>query len=278
MTTPTPSPAMAILAPAALPGMARSIGMDQAQRLDMAQRFPAAAFAAECGQGTARPLSHTAWLHGLAPDGRPAPELVEAALAAQLDGPWAGIEAQKPVRRAVLTLLAARAAEYDSSSWLSEMNQWAIEDAHADAHPDGVSFQSGSPLRWTEWDPGERLIPLRLQEAAAPVLKAVADRHGWTATVALEIIALAKSSGGVLPNAHFLWLSRYDPLLWRLLSGYGSAAPAVEILGAVAHHAAEKALGQPLPEVLLDDEAAFVLAQPPLASGLPAAAGADATP
>ena len=240
-----------------LPGQHhRSPGMDADRREAMAERFPAAAFSNLHGSMVPRVLNHTEWLYAMAPDGRPDATVIKAALIAQLGAVWNGIEAEPPVRRLVLRLLASRALGHDITATLEDLNAWGI--AHFVAGGRGVIGD------------GDYSVPLpsatfgRTPEIDA-LLSEVAGRHAWSATVALAIIARAKRSGGVLPNAYFLWLEHVDRTLWLLLSGYGSRSPAIEVFGAITHHAAEQALGMPRTALMMDKEVEFILGLPSLA-------------
>jgi hypothetical protein len=223
-----------------------TLHVDDAFRREMSERFPAAAWSClRADVALPRILSPRAWLESVGA-GATADEWskardegrVAAALAAQRGGPWAGLGAEAPVRRAVLTVLAAYAAGQDVSDVLADLNMWAMAGG-------------GS-------DPCE-LLPPEAKAAAAPVVAAAGAAHGWSNTVAAAVVEAAKRSNGVLPAAWFLWLVEFDRAMWLAVDGYGRRQPSAEALGAAAHHAAEKIMGRPLEDAYMDDAAAALV-------------------
>ena len=219
-----------------------SAQIDADFRRDMAERFPRSAFSSLAGRSVqSRMLSPSAWRAGL-PSGDAAG--VEAGLEAQMGARWSGLDSQPPVRQAAMLAMAAYAAGRDVGDLLADLNMWAV-----------VASAGGSAC-----DPCA-LVDDDLRMAARAVIEAAGADHAWEGTVALAVIRKAKRSNGVMPNSHYLWLAAHDRLLWLLLDGFGRRVPSIETLGAVAHEAAEQALGRPLAKPMLGAAAGAVLRQ-----------------
>lgn len=70
--------------------------------------------------------------------------------------------------------------------------------------------------------------------------------HGYVTTVLASMLDEARSVGGVLASAEFLWLKPIDRRMWYMLNGVGRSTSFSEISGAFAHWLAEKKIGLPL--------------------------------
>ena len=75
----------------------------------------------------------------------------------------------------------------------------------------------------------------------------VADQHAWRTTAVLGVLRWARSMGGVLAPAQFLWLRAEDRALWYPLNNLGRRSFHSEGAGAMAHFMAEEAAKKPLP-------------------------------
>jgi intracellular multiplication protein IcmP len=80
----------------------------------------------------------------------------------------------------------------------------------------------------------------------------VANQHAYRTTAMLEVLRWARSRGGVLAPAQFLWLRGTDRPLWYALNNLGRRAFLMEGAGAMAHFMAEKNAHKPLPIPRID--------------------------
>lgn len=75
----------------------------------------------------------------------------------------------------------------------------------------------------------------------------IADLHAWRTTALLGALKWARSQGGVLAPAQFLWIRAEDRPLWYPLNNLGRRSFHSEGAGAMAHFMAELAAGKALP-------------------------------
>ncbi len=76
---------------------------------------------------------------------------------------------------------------------------------------------------------------------------AATAHHAWRTTAMLGVLHWARSQGGVLAPAQFLWLRAEDRALWYPLNNMGRRSFHTEGAGAMAHYMAERAAQKPLP-------------------------------
>lgn len=76
---------------------------------------------------------------------------------------------------------------------------------------------------------------------------AVAEHHAYRTTAILAVLKWARSMGGVLAPAQFLWLRGADRALWYPLNNLGRRSFHSEGAGAMAHFMAEQNAKKPLP-------------------------------
>ena len=81
---------------------------------------------------------------------------------------------------------------------------------------------------------------------------AVANKFGYRTTAMLSTLQWARSMGGVLAPASFLWLRAEDRALWYPLNNLGRRSFHSEGAGALAHYMAEVAAQKPLPTARVD--------------------------
>jgi len=79
------------------------------------------------------------------------------------------------------------------------------------------------------------------------LLKEHADKHAFTVTVLLRCLAKARSEGGVMASATFLWLRGVDRPLWYALNNLGRQSYFTEASGAMVHYVSELISGQKIP-------------------------------
>jgi intracellular multiplication protein IcmP len=80
----------------------------------------------------------------------------------------------------------------------------------------------------------------------------IANQHAYRTTAMVGILRWARSRGGVLAPAQFLWLRGTDRTLWYALDNLGRRAFLMEGAGAMAHFMAEQNAHKPLPIPRID--------------------------
>ncbi len=73
------------------------------------------------------------------------------------------------------------------------------------------------------------------------------NRHAFVTTALLRALAFARSEGGVLAPAQFVWLRAHDRTLWYPLNNMGRQSFHMEAMGAMAHFKAERMTQRPIP-------------------------------
>lgn len=79
-----------------------------------------------------------------------------------------------------------------------------------------------------------------------------ANNHAYRTTAMLEMLRWARSRGGVLAPAQFLWLRGVDRTLWYALNNQGRRSFHTEGAAAMAHYMAEQNAKKPLPIPRID--------------------------
>jgi len=122
------------------------------------------------------------------------------------------------------------------------------------------------------WDPNKGIVLSRdkaLLPQAKKILKnkemsgatlASCNRHAYVTTALLRALDTARSEGGVLAPAQFLWLRGHDRRLWYPLNNLGRQAFHMEALGAMSHYRAEKQVNRPIPKPRMQDAVATLIA------------------
>ena len=79
------------------------------------------------------------------------------------------------------------------------------------------------------------------------ITQRIAAEHAYRTTAILGVLKWARTMGGVLASAQFLWLRATDRGLWYPLNNLGRRSFHVEGSGAMAHFMAEQNAKKPLP-------------------------------
>ncbi|MGB9152045.1 MAG: hypothetical protein WCD70_03045 [Alphaproteobacteria bacterium] len=151
----------------------------------------------------------------------------------QLGPRWAGIAAAPLHMRALIAAFALKGAQKreDSDDFLGRIAMsWSPEKG----------FRPDSTLI------GEIDKILRDPETGGKIAP-VADKFAWRTTAMLGALQWARSNGGVLAPASFLWLRAEDRALWYPMNNLGRRSFHSEGAGAMAHFMAEQAAQKPLP-------------------------------
>ncbi|HEY1096006.1 MAG TPA: hypothetical protein VGF14_02070 [Alphaproteobacteria bacterium] len=112
------------------------------------------------------------------------------------------------------------------------------------------------------WEPGKGLLLNKeakdtIREALqnpkqGRVLEKIAAQHAFTTCAMLRSLQFARTQGGVLAPAQFLWLRAVDRALWYPLNNLGRNAVHIEAAGAITHYRAEVSANKPIPNPQLE--------------------------
>lgn len=184
----------------------------------------------------AEALSPEEWLayHNITlVNGLPEREAVRKALIAQLGPRWAGPESLPPHQKALFAAFALKGAQKrtESDELLGE-----IALCWSDKSGFKMSLSVAKKVEEVMADP-------EIGGKAATIAKNFAYRT----TALLGVLRWARSMGGVLAPAAFLWLRGEDRAIWYPLNNLGRRSYHSEAAGAMAHFMAELAAKKPLP-------------------------------
>jgi intracellular multiplication protein IcmP len=173
------------------------------------------------------------------PDGKVDRNAMEKALKKQLGERWRGPKKLKPYQQVLLACFALKAARKrnEADDLLGELSQsWN--------HKGGLNL-SGTLVRKARKIIGNKSL-------SAETLS-VCNHHGYVVTALLGALNLARSEGGVLAPAQFLWLRGHDRNLWYPLNNLGRQSYHAEAVGAMSHFRAERQVKRPIPKPMLKD-------------------------
>jgi intracellular multiplication protein IcmP len=77
------------------------------------------------------------------------------------------------------------------------------------------------------------------------------NRHAFITTAMLGALKLARSEGGVLAPAQFVWLRGHERTLWYPLNNLGRQSFHAEAMGAMSHFRAESMVQRPIPKPMM---------------------------
>jgi intracellular multiplication protein IcmP len=181
------------------------------------------------------------------PDGQLDKEGATKAFEKQLGDRWQGAGKLPPYMQVLLAACALKAARKRA-----EADDVLGRVANCWDEKDGLKLSRDSSLL-----PYARKI-LRNKDIATNTLKRC-NRHAFVTTAMLGALDYARSEGGVLAPAQFLWLRGHDRQLWYPMNNLGRKAFHAEAMGAMAHYRAEKQVQRPIPKPMVND-AVMVLA------------------
>jgi intracellular multiplication protein IcmP len=173
------------------------------------------------------------------PDGHLDREKTEQALTPQLGKQWQGYKKAPAYIQVLLAAFALKASRkrQESDVLLGQLAQCWTKSG-------GLKLTGGIVTK-------SRKI-LSKKDIAGDVLNEC-NRHAYMATALLGALDKARSEGGVLAPAQFLWLRGYDRALWYPLNNLGRQAFHAEAIGAMSHYRAEKQVARPIPKPMLKD-------------------------
>lgn len=153
----------------------------------------------------------------------------------QLIGRWKGVKALKPYQQVLLAAFCLKASRKrgDSDEMLSRIAMcW--------------NFKGGLNLNKDRKLVSQARAILKDSKISGGTL-AACNRHAFVTTALLRGLAYARSEGGVLAPAQFVWLRAHDRTLWYPLNNLGRQSFHTEAIGAMAHYKSEKLTDRPIP-------------------------------
>ncbi len=215
---------------------------------DVPARAPGALVPAELPM-FAEALSPEEWVafHKIpVPDGHLDRDSTEKAFEVQLGKPWQGYKKLPPYLQVLLASFALKASRKrtESDDMLGEL-------ASCWTHKGGLSLNGSLVSR-------ARKI-LKNKELSGGTL-ARCNHHAYITTAMIGALEHARSEGGVLAPAQFLWLRGHDRTLWYPLNNLGRQSFHAEALGAMSHYRAEKQVERPIPKPTLNDAVDVMIA------------------
>lgn len=169
------------------------------------------------------------------PDGKIDLEETEEAFVQQLGPRWKGPNAMEDYKQVLLAAFCMKAARKRSEA-----------DEILGRLAKCWSFKNGLELRKDR----------KLFKLATSILKdkdlsgktlAQVNQHAFETTALMKGLAYARTEGGVLAPAQFLWLRAHDRTLWYPLNNMGRQSFHMESMGAMAHYKAERLTQRPIP-------------------------------
>jgi intracellular multiplication protein IcmP len=178
------------------------------------------------------PEEWIAWHRIPVTNGIPDREATRRAFIQQLGPRWQGIEGQPPYIRALFATFALKGTQKreESDDLLGQISTcWTLEGG----------FKMPVDLAGKI----ERIVH---DQATGGEAARMAAQYAYRTTAMLGTLKWARSMGGVLASAQFLWLRAVDRGLWYPFNNLGRRSFHVEGSGAIAHFMAEESAKKPL--------------------------------
>ncbi len=169
------------------------------------------------------------------PDGQVDKVAATKAFKKQLVGRWKGAKNLKPYQQILLAAFCLKASRKRdrSDEMLGRLAMcW--------------DSQKGLQLKRDRKLLKEAREVLRTKNLAQKTL-AAANRHAFVTTALLGALEYARSEGGVLAPAQFVWLRAHERALWYPLNNLGRESLHIESLGAHDHYRSERRTKRPIP-------------------------------
>ncbi len=173
------------------------------------------------------------------PDGQLDNKSCENAFKIQLGQKWQGAKKLPPYAQVLLASFALKA-----SRKRTEADDLLGEIAESWSH------KSGLKLRGETLSKARKI--LRNKDLSGQVI-AACNHHAYVTPALLGALETARSEGGVLAPAQFVWLRAHDRNLWYPLNNLGRSSFHMEAIGAMSHYKAEKLVERPIPKPMMDD-------------------------
>lgn len=168
-------------------------------------------------------------------------EIATKAFTKQLGPRWRGAKHLPPYRQILLASFCLKAGRKraDSDTMLARLAKcWSEKD--------GLKLSNDRKLL------REAQAVLRNQNLSGSVLRKC-NEHAWENTAMLRALFTARSEGGVLAPAQFVWLRAHDRTLWYPLNNLGRQSFHMEAMGIMSHYKAEKMAQRPIPRPKVSD-------------------------
>ncbi len=175
-----------------------------------------------------------------APDGKIDEAAAARAFEQQLGGRWKGPNALEPYQQVLLAAFCLKAARKrnDADDMLGRIAVcWA---------------ESGLKLGRDRTLLRDARRVLKNSDLSGKTI-AQANRHAYVTTALVRALTFARSEGGVLAPAQFVWLRAHDRTLWYPLNNTGRQSFHMEALGAMGHFKAERMTQRPIPVPKMGD-------------------------
>jgi intracellular multiplication protein IcmP len=168
-------------------------------------------------------------------------EIATRAFTKQLGPRWRGAKNLAPYRQILLAAFCLKASRKraDSDTMLARLAKcWSEKD--------GLKLSRDRKLL------REARAVLANQALSSSVLRKC-NEHAWENTAMVRGLMTARSEGGVLAPAQFVWLRAHDRALWYPLNNLGRQSFHMEAMGLMAHFKAEKMAQRPIPRPKVGD-------------------------
>ncbi len=184
------------------------------------------------------PEEWIAWHRIPVTNGIPDREAARRAFLIQLGPRWQGIANQPPYFLALFAAFSLKGVQRreESDELLGEIAKyWTVDGGFQ--MPMSLSSKINGMIKDAEI--GDPAV-------------AIANQHAYRTTALMGVLRWARSMGGVLAPAQFVWLRAVDRPLWYPLNNLGRRSFHTEGAGAMAHFMAEQSAKKPLPLPRID--------------------------
>lgn len=175
------------------------------------------------------------------PDGKIDEEALYIAFARQLGPRWKGPNKLPPDKQIFLAACCLRAARKrrESDDLMGRIAQcWS--------HDKGLRLSLDKTLV------KDARAVLRNKEVSGKLLAKI-NQHAFRTTALVRALDVARSEGGVMAPAQFVWMRAHDRALWYPLNNLGRQTFHMEALGALSHYKIEKRTQRPVAKPKVDD-------------------------
>ena len=168
-------------------------------------------------------------------------EMARRAFEEQLGPRWQGAKALEPYQQVLLAAFTLK-----SIRQRDEADDMLGRIASCWSHDKGLNLNSDRSLK------SEALKILRNKEHTKGIF-GIMKQHAYVVPAMVRALDYARSEGGVMAPAQFVWLRAHDRNLWYALNNLGKQAYHIESLGSLAHYKNEKRTMRPIPVPKIDD-------------------------
>ena len=181
------------------------------------------------------PEEWLAYNNVLAPDGKIDEDSASKAFVKQLGGRWRGVKHLPDYQQVLLASFCLKAVRQRN-----EADDMLGRIALCWSHKKGLQLGKQRGLL------REARKILADKNIAGKTL-AQCNRHAFVNTALLGALHYARSEGGVLAPAQFVWLRAHNRTLWYPLNNLGRQSLHMEAVGAHSHYKAERLTKRPIP-------------------------------